>query len=51
MEEKRERKRGRKKEREGVKEGGGEEREKRNVSIISSESSSPKTAVVAWPTV
>jgi hypothetical protein len=51
VEEKRERKRGRKKEREGVKEGGGEEREKRNVSIISSESSSPKTAVVAWPTV
>ena len=31
--------------------GGWEEREKRNVSFISSESSTPKTAVVAWPTV
>ena len=46
VEEKRERKRGGKKEREGGKEKG-EEREKRYVSITSSESSSPKTAVVA----
>ena len=31
--------------------GGGEEREKRNASFISSKSSPPKTAVVAWPIV